>query len=311
VKISATYGKRLNTSAFGNNRVESNLSNQQSPMVPSCPRATSRNAGGRDGTSVHQRLGDGGKGAVVRTSIGENGIPGGADQSQSLIRRMPSKSRDADEFLYNPCATSDMLNPSESPKTGIKQIAEEAEARHIADASIAPNVVHVLKKLKIVSGKPEKVAKSIDAGKQSRKRNNARKKKVANSAMPTDSGGASTKSVRPAHAPSVETDRGGTQEAFQVKMSHPPERGEQQITSNSTPCAIEPVRNGQYPVQAGLNPTINNNLRFISADALARASRTAALLERVRLQSIDPRRVVAKGRGGRTSASAHGGAGDA
>jgi hypothetical protein len=108
--------------------------------------------GGRDGTSVHQRLGDrgGGKGAMVRSRIGVNRIPGGDDQSQSLIRRMPSMSGDADEFPYNPCATSDMLNPSESPKTGTAQIAEEADARHIADASIAPNVVPVLKKLKVV-----------------------------------------------------------------------------------------------------------------------------------------------------------------
>ena len=179
VKISATYGKRLNTSAFGNNRVESNLSNQQSPMVPSCPRATSRNAGGRDGTSVHQRLGDGGKGAVVRTSIGENGIPGGADQSQSLIRRMPSKSRDADEFLYNPCANSDMPNPFESPKKGNQQIAEEAAARHVADASIAPNVVPVLKKLKVVDdglNVPEEVAAAGKAGAHAK--NNKRKRRA-------------------------------------------------------------------------------------------------------------------------------------
>jgi hypothetical protein len=42
-----------------------------------------------------------------------------------------------------------MPNPFESPKTGNQQIAEEADARHIADASAAPNVVPVLKKLKV------------------------------------------------------------------------------------------------------------------------------------------------------------------
>jgi hypothetical protein len=157
---------------------------------------------------------------------------------------------------------------------------------------------------------PETVAKSPNASKRGRKRQNARRKKVANSAVPTQSGGAATKSVRPAQVPSVDADRGGMQDAVQAKMSNTPERGVQQITSNSTSCAVEPVGNGLNPIQTGLKPIINNHLRFVSTDAMASASRNAALLARVRLQSIDPRRVVAKGRGGRTSASAHGGAGD-
>jgi hypothetical protein len=72
------------------------------------------------------------------------------------------------------------------------------------------------------------------------------------SAMPNQGDGATTKSVRPAHVLSVDTDRDSMQEAFQVKMPYPPERGAQQLTSNSTSCAVEPVRNGLNLQQTGL-----------------------------------------------------------
>jgi hypothetical protein len=92
---------------------------------------------------------------------------------------MPSMSRDADEFLYNPCANSDMPNPFESPKKGNQHIAEEAAARHVADASIAPNVVPVLKKLKVVDdglNVPEEVAAAGKAGGHAK--NNKRKRRA-------------------------------------------------------------------------------------------------------------------------------------
>jgi hypothetical protein len=102
--------------------------------------------------------------------------------------------------------------------------------------------------------------------------------------MPNHVDGATIKSVRRARVLSDDADRGSVHEVIPVKISHPPEKGAQQSTSNSTNCAVEPVRSVLNPQQTGLRRIGNNPLRFVPTDALESASRSAALLERVRLQ---------------------------